>query len=248
MSIDTRTPAERAYDAQRDGSAYVKPEPAGDSGDLIEVENALKSDTAIGRWLRSQAPANAKEANRLFFRAFVDEQLPPDVVAEIDENLEQARQRELAELENETVIAEWIDANAPAVRIERSVCGDSGQEQGTRFFAGAGDAEVEVHVPDPGKEQDWPVVYMFGHDGIAIAEVEAVLPHLTTLLADPRVQAARAAWQAVGFVPYSGRMDPGAPAEEMSILDAYQAGWKDGRAALIEEIKAKLDSRPQDAA
>jgi hypothetical protein len=35
MTLDTRTPAEIRYDAERDGSLYVKPQPAGDDPDTI---------------------------------------------------------------------------------------------------------------------------------------------------------------------------------------------------------------------
>jgi hypothetical protein len=91
-----------------------------------------------------------------------------------------------------------------AVRVEQQI-GDAdysdqhiGETIADRFFAGG----VELFVPRPGIEMECPQVFMLGREGVPIAEVEAVLPHLQALLSDSRVQAARAAWEQVGFIPY----------------------------------------------
>jgi hypothetical protein len=132
---------EAAYDIER-GSAYVKPEPAGDTDALTHIFQLL---------------------------------------------------------EDETVIAEWIDANAPRVTAERQICHDSialnnGQEEGTNYRCGD---ESFIYVPDE-KLTPYcaPQLFIFGREGMDIAEFLAELPNIMALLNDPRVKAACADWDA----------------------------------------------------
>jgi hypothetical protein len=68
MSIDTRTAAEIAYDSQRDGSAYVKPEPRSAQfndgyrdGLTLGAAIFTADDQMIADWIGAHLPAAADE-------------------------------------------------------------------------------------------------------------------------------------------------------------------------------------------
>ena len=78
---DTRTPAERAYDALKDGSAYVKPEATSSPWEGVIDIITSRPDT------KPEMPANASPLLKSLV-AWVEEETSPAILVEILEQIE----------------------------------------------------------------------------------------------------------------------------------------------------------------
>lgn len=92
--------------------------------------------------------------------------------------------------------------SAPSVRPVPSICDDTadprhGTQIGVDWVSGPGVPEdvPYIHIPDAPSEHPL-CFYPLNENGIPLPELESWLPHIIALLSDPRVQAARARYEA----------------------------------------------------
>lgn len=213
MAIDTRTPEERAYDAERDGTLYTKPAEAPytpaeydtlisvlkrieehfgleEDGTTIEVshnpegwmEYTLDDDTEL-------CVMDGRPAGTLVWGNTAYNLSNFTSLHQLIRLLDDPSVRRAVGYPVESPPA----PASPAVQAERFTCDDDldeqrhGTELGTDYRASE---HVCLYVPDDASEE--LTLFAFGLD-LDPKKVARDLPALTALLADPRVQAARAA-------------------------------------------------------
>jgi hypothetical protein len=177
MTTDTRTEAEKRYDAERDGTLYIVAAPATpyNAGHVAGVVAAAAIDP-------------------LFHRAgFVLGQLSHMLTNELERAHAERLLTLLEAMVNPALVHvgyDWLDEDD-----ELNIDG-RGEIAYTNYLAGQpnqGIAELCFsHRPiEVTAGTNTPIVYMFHRDELYLSEVEQTLPNLLALLADPQVHAMR---------------------------------------------------------
>lgn len=180
-TTDTRTPAERRYDAERDGSAYVKPQMA-----------PRLADSAASPEARAIYDTLSPDAQR------VADRLIEIIDAMPDEKAKQATDLVLLTLDGL--------AEPPAIEVTHLYRDPSkgddltdepcGPLAYTDYTLGSDDTRVLISFDANGNELHEIIVqgqYVEGPIEAHLATMEAAIANMRRLLADPRVQAARRA-------------------------------------------------------
>jgi hypothetical protein len=166
MTTDTRTPAERRYDAERDGSAFVRP------GRVV---------------LHTPIDSLTRRAG------FVTGQLSYMLTNELERAHAERLLTLLEAMVNPAQVREthnWHDTDN-----DGDICDEPrGPLAYTNYLAGQPDQGI-AEISFPIASQERTVVYMFHRDELPLSEVEATLPNLLALLANPAVHAMREAKQ-----------------------------------------------------
>jgi hypothetical protein len=130
----------------------------------------------------------------------------------------------------------------PTIEIERYVVDDPidkerhGKEVGTDYRIG----DTYIYIADvPSRHNDWPELHAFGRDGVSLAEVDRVLPQIIALMNDPRVQSARAAWEATGTYPTEKQADDKMRETLQEWLRVYERGYQEGVETAVREMAAR---------
>jgi hypothetical protein len=197
MTLDTRTPQERAYDDLKSGAVYFQPEPVALVARACEragiAPDAPLTDEAYDRMVAELEAIDQRHG----IADDDDAARNPGAVAElkawIDGHL--AAEKIAIAKEAERMLSEHVRVEHLWYNPKNGGACDTpnGEPMYVGYVCGTRDGKAEVSFRVDGKDES-PEVFLFGRDGVPIDEVLATLPSLMRLLEDPRVQAHLAAY------------------------------------------------------